>query len=431
VIHLFSTPLHWGRRHLLLLWFVALFLVAAGALGLHFWSRHQYQKAVQAMNEEHYDDARAALRFCLDVWPRNASSLRLAARIERLAGQPVLAEEYLQRCEALEREPTEPTQLERVLLRAETGDLDVVAPALWQCVEEDHPDSPAILHTLARASMRLARPKPALAALDEWVRRDPDSALAHEMRGYVCQTTHREERALGDFRKAIELDPNRLESRIRLAQVLLERTETAEARRHIDRALRQEPDHVEALLCHARCLTLEGKTDVAREQFDALLERVPRHQMALYHRGKLELDRNNNALAEKFFQRLTTVAPYFADGFYQLHHSILRQGGRSAEANRCLKRHDELQDKYARLEKLLNQGIEGQSDNPAVLTQGGQLMLETGNERTGIAWLGLALKLDPRFRPAHEALAEHFEAKHQDDLARPHREFLQSLKPRN
>src|SRR5207248_1029416 len=84
-IHLLRATLHWVRRHLLLLWFVVLFLVAAGALTLHFWSRHQYHKVVIAMNEERFDDARAALRFCLKVWPRNASSLRLAARIERLS----------------------------------------------------------------------------------------------------------------------------------------------------------------------------------------------------------------------------------------------------------------------------------------------------------------------------------------------------------
>src|SRR5262249_15262286 len=119
-------------------------------------------KAVQAMNEERYEDARAALRFCLDVWPRNASSLRLAARIERLAGRYLEAEEYLEKCEALEKEPTEPTQMERILLRAETGELDVVAPALWQLVEENHPESRAILRTLARACLRLSRPVPAI-----------------------------------------------------------------------------------------------------------------------------------------------------------------------------------------------------------------------------------------------------------------------------
>ncbi len=148
------------------------------SLGIH-------DQARQAVAEARYPDALAHARACLRVRPSSAEAHLLVARVERLTGNFPEAEHHLNECVRLQQGASEATQLEWVLLRAQGGEVDVVAPGLLACVEQGHPETPMILETLAWAYIRQMRFRPALACLNRLLTRGPDTAHVLDWRGLV------------------------------------------------------------------------------------------------------------------------------------------------------------------------------------------------------------------------------------------------------
>ena len=55
--------------------------------------------------------------------------------------------------------------------------------------------------------------------------------------------------------------------------------------------------------------------------------------------------------------------------------------------------------------------------DPAPRCETGTLLLRNGREQEGVRWLISALRNDPLYRPAHKALADHYERLGKRDLA--------------
>jgi Tfp pilus assembly protein PilF len=60
----------------------------------------------------------------------------------------------------------------------------------------------------------------------------------------------------------------------------------------------------------------------------------------------------------------------------------------------------------------------------------GALFLRNGFTEDGLSWLRTALEQDPAYRPAHQALAEHYQRTGQPDKAERHRQAGKSLPTR-
>src|SRR5262249_28037436 len=145
----------------------------------------------------------------------------LAARTARRAGFSADAERHLSRCAELHGEP-EAIERERALLCAQRGELASVESYLVSCVQQEHRDTPFILEALTQGYMKTYRLPAALGCLSRLFRQQPEHVQALFWRAWVWERLLNREKALADYRRIVELDPEQDTARLRLAEGLLE-----------------------------------------------------------------------------------------------------------------------------------------------------------------------------------------------------------------
>src|SRR5205823_821197 len=126
--------------------------------------------------------ARTHLDESLRAWPRDPDALLLAARAARRTGSFDLAEHFLGRAEQAGA-AEEGLTLERVLLRAERGDVDEVRPFCERLIAGGGPDADLALEAVAHGLARGYRLAEAQEVLDRWQKLRPDSAQAALVQG--------------------------------------------------------------------------------------------------------------------------------------------------------------------------------------------------------------------------------------------------------
>ena len=225
-------------------------------------------------------------------------------------------------------------QLEWVLLRAQRGgELEEVESGLWNCVKQDHPDTLLILQALARSYIRHMRYNKALQALQEWLKRKPDSAQALDWRGWVWERLGNNEAAKMDYQRAVELDSNRIEARLRLADLLIQHSETEAVKPHMDWLQHNPPDRPEVPLLLVRYRLLQGEIDTARSLLEEVVATHPDDVEAQFYEAKLELLANRPAQAEPWLRKVLGQNPFHLEALTALQ-NCLRTGGPRSRGRR-------------------------------------------------------------------------------------------------
>jgi tetratricopeptide (TPR) repeat protein len=392
-------------------------------LAAGWYLRAQWHAAQAALAADRPTEARSRLAVCLLVWPGDPEVHRLAARANRLTGDLPAAEAHLNRCLKLQGGATQAVQLEFLLLRLQTGELDEVAPTLIDCVEKGHPDAAILLDSLAQAYMRRLRYKPAYACLSRWIELCPDTVKAYQWRGWLLERMNHYKEAGEDYRRALELAPDLLPVRLRVAEMLLEDKQAPEALPHLERLYRQAPDRPDVQARLGMCYYLLNKTAEARRLMEAAVVHLPHDAVLLVYLAKLDLQEGRGAEAEQRLRhaiqidRSDTEAPYLLATALQLQ-------GRTDEAAAALKDHEWYKARVDRANKLLREVGDSPSATAAEFAEIGTLLLLVGRERLGVYWLDRALERDPSLEAAHTALAEHYEKKGEPEKAAAHRRQL-------
>jgi tetratricopeptide (TPR) repeat protein len=398
-------------------------LVVGVAAALPWYAFRQWHAAQSAVKAERLDDARRSLDVCLLVWPRSVPVHLLAARAARLGGDFQGAEAHLNQCLQLHHGATEDIQLEFLLLRAQGGEADTVAPALLDYVKLKHPDTPLILQTLSRAYMYSHRYGPALVYLERWSKEAPEAALPLFWRGWVLERLYRHEEALKDYQRALELDPDLTPARLRLAEIYLERADPPAAQPLLERLRQQFPDRADVLARLGECRFQQGRVDEARPLMEAAVVQLPDDPALLIDLAKLDLQEGRPAEAEQWLRRALKADHYDVEAGYNLA-ACLRAQGRNEEANAALKEYEDHKAVLQQANRMLNEEMRNPSKGPAVPSEIGGLFLRMGQDRLGLYWLNQALERDPGHRRSHQVLAEYFERKGDHDKAAAHRRFL-------
>jgi predicted Zn-dependent protease len=458
--HLFrpKAPL-WAVTFAALLGFVAFPagkpVRAAGPPPARPKAEDHFRAARQAAQRRDFARAREELATCIRLGLDNADVRLLAARTARRAGDSAEAQKQLAECRRL-KGPPEAVRLEEALLRAQRGELAGVEKGLLADVKKGHPDGVLILEALARGYMEAYRLREALLALDEWTKRRPDDAQALFLRAQVRERGGDGQawgnavpnlrsyayapglmkdapgegpggaapaQALEDYRRVLALDPENDAARLRLAQGLLDSQQAQEALPHLERLHKRHPKNAAVRLGLARCQLLLGKEDEAGKILDGLLAEQPRSAAALAERGRLLLQQGKAAEAEKSLRRAVELAPSDTQALYQLS-VCLNRAGKRVEGQKTIARLKALQDNLSRVGDLLKKMDESPQD-PAPRCQAGLLLLGSGFEAEGVRWLHRALLLDPRHRPAHQALADYYQRTGNRELADRHRKLAQ------
>jgi tetratricopeptide (TPR) repeat protein len=401
-------------------------LLAAGLLACEGWAARQERLAAQALTDSSLDEAKRYIERALWVRPWRTSTLVLAARIRRLSGGYSEAERYLLRCVQVHG-MNEPVQLEWLLLRCQQGEVDELSPNLFALVRQQHPESAAILETLASVYIRQTRYLEALLCLDRWLELVPDSVRGLDWRGWVGNQLDHRERAIGDYQRLLQLQPRRTDIRLRLAQLLIESARHEEATPHLERLLREMPDNPDVPAALAPCRVIQSRTEEARAMLDAVLKDHPDHFNALYQRGKLELTLGHHAEAEPWLRKALQVNPHDTEARYCLFQSLQGQPHRQKEAERERANWEQEGKKQKRLTSLLRKDLAAHPNDVELAREAGELFLQLGEDKRGLFWLQRAVANNPRHIPSHRALLAYYERTHNTEQADEERRQLKEL----
>jgi tetratricopeptide (TPR) repeat protein len=402
------------------------------ALAREGWAAWQERAARRALGQERFEDAHRHIDRALRVRPNRSSTNLLAARIARRRGAYDEAEQYLGRCQPRDGQrdgETGPFQLEWLLLRCQRGEVDELSPELLAWVGRDHPDSAAILEALASVYMRQARYMEALRCLDRWMELAPDSVRALDWHGWVCNQLDHRLQAISDYERALELDPKRASVRQRLAEILVESSQHADAVPHLELLRQEQPDSPEVLVALARCRIVQSLHDEARALLGQVLDARPNHFEALLHLGKMELGRGQAAEAERWLRKALAVQPRDPDARYALLRSLQLQPKRQRDARKELETWKRDRRNRDRLVRLLRTELDLKPKDADLARETGELFLELGEDQRGLFWLHRALALNPRHAPTHRALIAYYERTNNKALADEHRRQLAALAP--
>jgi predicted Zn-dependent protease len=418
-----AYPARAARRWPWLTLALASLVLAGTALAGNWYVWHQWEAAQTALAEGRPGEARARLDVCLFLWPRDPEVHLLAARAARLTGDARAAESHLNRARRLSGGATQALQLEFLLLRVQTGEVEEVAPTLFECVDKGHAESPLILETLASAYLHRHRYKPAYYCLERWIALRPGAPKPHQWMGWLLERWNRPKLAAEEYRRALALDPDLIPVRLRVAEMLLEDKRAPEAVPHLEQLYRQAPDNPQVQARLGMCRFYQNQMAEARRLMEAALPHLPRDLALLIHLGMLDLQQGRAVAAERHLRQALEVDPSDTEALHNLA-SALQIQGRTAEAETTLQKHAWYKERLDRANEMLKEVADSSTAKAADYAELGRLLLEIGRERLGVYWLEQALERDPGHQPTHKLLAEHFAKKGDRERAEIHRRQL-------
>ncbi len=390
-----------------------------GALVSRYLSaeRH-YRSAQSALERRDFAEARTHLAEYLKVWPSSAEAHFLAARTARRALAYDEAEQHLKECQRLGGVP-EAIDLEWALMRVQRGEMTQLEGNLLYFVKEDHPDSKLILEALTRGYIQSYQLPRALYCLQLWLERQPDDIQALLWRAEVRERWgHHQQEALDDYRRVVELDPDRDDARLELAGGLLGK-DAQQALPHFEHLLERQPENPAVLVGLARCRRLLGQREEALELLERVLRASPKDIEAMRERGMLAREMGQWDDAEHWFGQVVALAPYDHDATY-LYALCLHQRGKTAEAKKYQDKLTEIKAQLARLKEVTAKIAETPHD-PALRHEAGVIFLKSGQTLQGLRWLNSVLLEDPHYQPTHLALAVYYKSTGDHARAAQHR----------
>jgi tetratricopeptide (TPR) repeat protein len=403
----------------------ALLIPAAVLAGLYAYGLHEWHAADRALDDNKGEEAAHHLEFCLKIWPRSVPVQVLAARAARYQGDLEGCEAMLNRIDKMHG-PTSDTQLEFLLLRAQAGEVNEVAPILLREVDNNHPESVLILSSLARAYMHHFNYGRAWSCLAGWIEKAP-CAKVYYWRGWVDERLDAVPEAKDDYAKALEYDPDLFDVRLRMAELMLEENKVPEALPHLEALMRRYPNRPEVQARLGHCRILEGKTAEARELLEKAVAGLPDDLPLLHDLSKVEMTDGNPPAAERWLRHALQVDPTDPEALFMLSQALQHQN-RADEAQKVMEDYNKKSELLQRINRKLGELARNPSDDPAVLTELGRDLLISGQVGQGIHWLYEALARDPAHPLAHEILAEHYRKKGDKAQEEMHRSWLKGAR---
>jgi len=423
------------HRHPFFTFLVVLVLLGGAAFGFWRYAIYQWHAAQAAVKDDHPQEALRRLALCLRVWPDSPEVLVLAARASRLSGDFQAAEGYLNRCLKLQRGSSDAVQVEFRLMRVQAGELDEEpgrggpVTELFEAVMNGHPDTSMILETIAKAYLQRLRYKLAYGCLNLWIEREPRNPKPYYWRGWTLERINNPKAAKEDYERALEIDPDMILARLRLAEMLLQDKQAPEALPHLERLNRQSPDDPRIQSRLGMCLFLQGRSKEARRLMEAALIQLPTDPALLNALAGLDVQEGRGVDAERHLRTVLATDPADTEALFLLA-SALQLQGRNEEAAAAIADHGRKKDLVDRINLLLRDVADSPTAGPNDSAEIGRLFLQIGRDKEGVYWLERAIEQDSANQTAHRALLDYYESKGDTAKAAVHRRQVRSVSPK-
>ena len=340
-------------RIVVVLALLPLISLAAYQIGISIWANRQHRAATQALERYDYWQANIYLQRYLTVWPKDSEALLLAAQTARRQGDFPEAVRRLRQAEQ-QGVPAFDVDTERELARIQRGDLTNAGQLVHLCkTQPDAPETVLALEVLIEGGLTAFNLPLVKWAVDLWLTHR--TARVDQVQGLVWRGRWNELsqnllQALADYRQAVEMDPEHAQARLRLAEALI-REEPWEAAPHLEWLQRHRPADPEVQFQMARLRRNLGQPEEASHLLDAVLVAAPSKVPALVERGRVAMDLNRPADAERWLLQAYSLAPEQREVNLALS-DCLRQEGRLDEAKRY---QDKVGEIDARLKKMMTE----------------------------------------------------------------------------
>lgn len=396
-------------------------LAAIGGSAFYLWKHLQggsHLEEARALAAR-YDlaGARAKLLEGLAFRPDHPDIHFELGRVCRRLGLEKEARTHWRRCEELGGVP-ELLRLERLLLRAQQGDMGGHEKELWAYVEKNVPDRNLFLEAMARGYLSTFRLGQAQHCLEKLLQEQPDHFEALAMLGQLLTRVKRTAEARAAYEKLVAVAPNDLAARTALGNVLNESNQPHLALEQFDHVLKNQSDAVEAAHGKARALAVQGKTAEARALLEDLAARKALRPEGTFLRGKVEMESAQPAAALPWLRRAVEATPFDREAVYTLA-LCLQRLNQEDEAKKWFARSKDIEALQRRLAKVTGRILE-EPQNADLRFQAGEIFLDTKQDAEGLRWLFSALQEDPRHVPTHRRLSDYYRGIGRLDLAEYH-----------
>jgi Tfp pilus assembly protein PilF len=385
--------------------FVLTALIGAGA-AYYLWGYARYRAAEAALARHDWVEAETQLARCLKVWFWSAETHLLAAQAARRIGHFDQAWDHLRACRAWGGRD-DAIDLESKLLRVGQGDLASVEGYLASLIVEGSPDTPLIAEALTPAFIQTYQLDNAAKCVHYWLKHEPDRVEAWRYRAMLYERIHNSAELLASYRKVVELDPENDQVRLLFAGHLIHEHQAQAALEQFEHLRPRLGDNPQVLGGMACCHRELNHPDEARRLLELVLVREPDNAQTLGERGRLALQFESAAEAEKWLRQALRQRPAETDFLYSLLQALQQQGNHRgvAEVQAQLRR---IEADLARLADVTQQ-IGSFPHDADLRCEAGQIMLRNGQDAEGLRWLESALQEDPAHAPTRRALAEYYQ----------------------
>jgi len=376
--------------------------------GMHVLVEYHLRQARQALARQRYQGAVGELDKALGFRPGSAELHLLAGRIARQAGNFPVAREHLFRCRNLQKGVSADLQLEEYLLRAQSGEVEEVYRYLAPYLYQEGPQTPLVLEALSHVYLFIYRFDLAWPCLQRWLLLRPDNVEALYLRGMYYSLKLDADSAVADLRRVLELDPERLPARLLLAQTFKDNNHPMDATAEYKVVLQQDPENFAGRLGMATYYVDMKQWAEARPLLEALSREQRDSADVLYLRARVEEGEGRVEEAARLLEEALAANPGDRSACYHLILYAQRRDDEAA-AQKYQALLDRIEKDQKRLLEITNTAMDVSSSSPAACCELGEICLRLGIIRRGLHWLHAALRLDPRYRPAHEQLLRYYE----------------------
>jgi protein O-GlcNAc transferase len=243
----------------------------------------------------------------------------------------------------------------------------------------------------------------AAAAYEKAVALDPSFKSSFNKLGNAYALIGDLEKSRAAYERAVALDPHFLEAQLNLANLYATRGELNSAKSIYERVLRSDPSSLEAVRSLGEVAAREGRFDDADRYFSRAVALAPQDKQNQMILARYHFSRGNLMEAKTHLE--SGMEPGDIEG-YLLKSQILIGLNKPADAV-----------------DVLEQGVRAVPSNAELEGNLGSVYLKLGRVNEAEAHLQRAIRLDPNFSDAYEALADIWE-KRDPAIARMYRNHV-------
>ena len=390
----------------------------------YYWkplkAQWQLSLASRAFGRRDYAQSHEHLEQAIRLRPKHAETHFRLARVYRHLDQPSRAAEHLMLAEKFGGNPQH-TQREQWLMLAQRGRIRDAAPHLGELLATADEDQREICEAYVRGYLANLRLTEAEHLLTAWTKDFPEDAEAWFLKGSFHKITSNFSEAADAYRRATQLSPGRVETKLQLSEMLVELRQIEENHRVLEECLTVEPDNPAVLMAWARSQQSQGDLEAAQATLQKLLKFQPKDLDAQILSGQIALAQQSYEEAIRLLAGAIVERPHDTSARYALANAFMATG-RTAEATPHLDFIAQAQASMSRLEDLVVKAVD-EPQNAPLRFEIGSIAWRIGPADDAARWMLSVLELDPHHRGAHQVLAEYYKQIGQSDLALQHYQF--------